>query len=101
MPRPGRFTSGKDLVPIVQEAGWAPGPVWTGAENLPPPGFDPQTVQSIASRYTGPQQWNYLVIILSLFIFWNVGTSWSVQDSLTLEKGSQTSTKGWPSYGCC
>ena len=27
---------GKDLVPIVQEAGWAPGPVWTGAENLVP-----------------------------------------------------------------
>ena len=25
---------GKDTVPIVQEAGWAPGPVWTGAENL-------------------------------------------------------------------
>ena len=25
---------GKDPVPIVQEAGWAPGPVWTGAENL-------------------------------------------------------------------
>ena len=33
MPRP-LFTSGKDLVPIVQEAGWAPGPVWTDAENL-------------------------------------------------------------------
>ena len=33
-PRPGRFTPGKDPVPIVQEAGWAPGPVWTGAENL-------------------------------------------------------------------
>jgi len=33
MPRP-LFTPGKDLVPIVQEAGWAPGPVWTGAENL-------------------------------------------------------------------
>jgi len=28
------FTPGKDKVPIVQEAGWAPGPVWTGAENL-------------------------------------------------------------------
>jgi len=26
----------KDLVPIVQEAGWASGPVWTGAENLAP-----------------------------------------------------------------
>ena len=34
-PRP-LFTSGKDQVPIVQEAGWAPGPVWTGAENLAP-----------------------------------------------------------------
>jgi hypothetical protein len=27
-------TPGKDPVPIVQEAGWDPGPVWTGAENL-------------------------------------------------------------------
>ena len=33
-PRPGRFTPGKDPVPIVQEAGWDPEPVWTGAENL-------------------------------------------------------------------
>ena len=32
-PRP-LFISGKDSVPIVQEAGWAPGPGWTGAENL-------------------------------------------------------------------
>ena len=32
--RPGLFTPGKDPVPIVQEAGWAPGPVWTGGENL-------------------------------------------------------------------
>jgi len=36
-PRPGRFTPRKDPpVPIVQEAGWAPGPVWTDAENLAP-----------------------------------------------------------------
>jgi hypothetical protein len=33
-PRAGRFTPGSDPVPIVQEAGWAPGPVWMGAENL-------------------------------------------------------------------
>ena len=53
MPRSGRFTPRKDPVPIVQEAGWSPGPVWTGAENLaPPPGFDPRTVQPVASRYT-------------------------------------------------
>jgi hypothetical protein len=25
-----------DPVPIVYEAEWAPGPVWTGAENLAP-----------------------------------------------------------------
>ena len=31
------ITLGKDPVPIVQEAGWASGPVWTGAENLNPP----------------------------------------------------------------
>ena len=30
------FNPGKVPVPIVQEAGWAPGPVWTGAENLAP-----------------------------------------------------------------
>jgi hypothetical protein len=29
----------KDPVPIVQEAGWAPGPFWTGAENLGPMGI--------------------------------------------------------------
>jgi hypothetical protein len=32
-PRP-LFTAGKDPVSTVQEAGWAPGPVWTGTENL-------------------------------------------------------------------
>jgi len=37
-PRP-LFTSGKDPVSIVQEALWAPGPVWTGAENLAPTGI--------------------------------------------------------------
>jgi hypothetical protein len=29
----------KDPVPIIQEAGWAPGPVRTGAENLAPTGI--------------------------------------------------------------
>ena len=38
-PRPGHFTHGKEPVPIVWEAGWAPGPVWTGAENLAPIGI--------------------------------------------------------------
>jgi len=33
-PRP-HFTAGKDPVPILQEAGWAPGPVWTGGKPSP------------------------------------------------------------------
>ena len=33
-PQP-HFTPGKDPVPILQEAGWAPGPVWTGGKSRP------------------------------------------------------------------
>ena len=33
-PRP-HFTPGKDPVPILQEAGWAPGPAWTGGKSRP------------------------------------------------------------------
>jgi len=36
---PASLPPGKDPVLIVQEAGWAPGPVWTGAENLAPTGI--------------------------------------------------------------
>ena len=31
---PAILPPGKDFVPVVQEAGWAPGPVWTGEEIL-------------------------------------------------------------------
>ena len=34
MPWP-HFTPGKDPVPILQETGWAPGPVWTGGKSHP------------------------------------------------------------------
>jgi hypothetical protein len=33
------FSRERDPVNIVQEAGWAPRPVWTGAENLAPTGI--------------------------------------------------------------
>ena len=33
-PRP-HFTPGKDPAPILQEAGWAPGPVWKGGKSRP------------------------------------------------------------------
>ena len=45
-PRP-YFTPGKDPVPIVQEAGWAPAPVWTGGKSRPT-GIRSRTVQPVA-----------------------------------------------------
>ena len=33
-PLPGSFTTVKNSVTLVQEDGWAAGPVWTGTENL-------------------------------------------------------------------
>jgi hypothetical protein len=50
-PRP-LSTSEEDPVPIVQEAGWTPEPVWTGAENLALTEIRYRTVQPVASRYT-------------------------------------------------
>ena len=54
------FTPGKDPVPIVQEAGWAPEPAWTGAENLDPTGIRspdrPARSQSLYRlSYPGPR----------------------------------------------
>ena len=48
-PLPGRFTPEKDPVLTVKEAS---DPVWTGAENLARPEFDPRTVQPVVSLYT-------------------------------------------------
>ena len=50
-PRP-LFTPGKDPVPIVIRLGGPQGRSEQVREILPPPGFDPRTVQAVASRYT-------------------------------------------------
>jgi len=36
MPFFGCFSPRSDLIPTLQEAGWTPGLVWMGAENLGP-----------------------------------------------------------------
>jgi hypothetical protein len=59
MPRP-LFTPGKDPISTVQEAGWAPRPVWTVAANLAPTGIRspdrPSSNQSLYRlSYSGPQ----------------------------------------------
>ena len=50
-PRPSRFSAIKHTVPIVQEAGWDPGPVWTGAKKSLPHRLsnpDPSSPQRVA-----------------------------------------------------
>jgi len=74
--RPGRsLPRGKDPVPIVQEAGWAPGPFWTGAENLAPTGIRsldrPARSQSLY-RLSYPALWHCAYFI----IFWICSVRW-------------------------
>jgi len=39
------------MVPILQEAVWAPRPVWTGGK-CRPPGIRPRTIQPVVIHYT-------------------------------------------------
>jgi hypothetical protein len=52
MPKPGHFIPGKRPYTIVDESGWASGPVWADAENL-----NSRTLQPVASHYT-----NYAIL---------------------------------------
>jgi rRNA maturation protein Nop10 len=51
-PRPGRFTPGKDPLPMYMRLGGPQGRCGRVRKISRPPGFDPRTVQSLASRYT-------------------------------------------------
>jgi hypothetical protein len=56
-------TPGKDPVPIVQEAVWAPGPVWTGAENLTLIGIrspDHPALSQSLYRLSYPAHWSII-----------------------------------------
>jgi hypothetical protein len=51
-PRPGRFTSGKETQhPVYKKLGGAQGLSERMQKFSPLPGFDPRTVQPVASRY--------------------------------------------------
>ena len=65
------YPPGKDPVPIVQEAGWALGPVWTGAENLAPTGIRspdrPARSQSLY-RLSYPAHVNKIGLLQMIFL---------------------------------
>ena len=67
-PRP-HFTPGKDPVPILQEAGWAPGPVWTGGKSRPHrdsiPDRPARSSVAIPTELQGPHTRGHTVGIMS------------------------------------
>ena len=74
-PRP-HFTPGKDPVPILQEAGWIPGPVWTGGKSRPHwysspdrPGF----LGCLYENYWGDPGVDGRIILRLIFRKWDVG----------------------------
>ena len=47
---------GRDPIPILQEAGWAPGPIWTGADNLALTGIrSPDHPAAIPTKLSRPK----------------------------------------------
>ena len=58
------FTPVKDPVPILQEAGWAPGPVWTGGKSRPHrdsiPGRPARSSVAIPTELPGPPTSSHL-----------------------------------------
>ena len=64
---PAASTPGKDPVPIVHEAGWAPGPAGR-AENLVSTGIRSRTVQPVVSRYI---DWATRPTIIQIYIIYN------------------------------
>ena len=68
------FTPGKDPVPIVQEAGWAPGPVSTGAGNLASqrdstPDRPARSQSLYLLRYLAHYTYIYMCVCIYIYIY--------------------------------
>ena len=63
------FTPGKDPVPILQEAGWAPGLVWMGGKSRPHRDSIPDRPARSQPLYrlSYPAHINYIVFNINLF----------------------------------
>ena len=69
------FTPGKDPVPILQEAGWASGPVWKGGKSRPHRDSIPDRPADSQSLYrlSYPAHILLLYIIITIFIITVIG----------------------------
>jgi len=86
MPRP-HFTPGKDPVPILQEAGWAPVPVWTGGKSRPHRDFFFYSISDHSARSQSLYRLSYpattLCVVKSTrkqhYAMWIMGSSCTLQ----------------------
>jgi len=74
-PRP-HFTPGKDPVPILQEAGWTPGPVWTGGKSRPHRDSTPDRPARSQSLYRLTYT-AHIYIYIYIYIYTYLLTAWS------------------------
>jgi len=89
--RPGRTSPfGNDPVPILQEAGWAPGPVWTGGKSRPHRDSIPD--RQARSSVTIPTE---LPDPLIRCIRWGWGFSPTPRPPLPQERPGTHFTGGW------
>jgi hypothetical protein len=66
------LSQGQSLATLVEEAGWAPGPVWRfwrRENSLPTLGFEPCNIQPVASCYTSCYPGS---ITVQSMVFWRL-----------------------------
>jgi len=70
------YTPGKEPVPILQGAGWAPGPVWTGGKSRPHRDSIPNRPACTQSlhRQSYPAHYIYIYIYIYVFMCVNIYT---------------------------
>jgi len=91
------FTPGKDPVPILQEAGWAPEPVWTGGKSRPHRDSitDLQPVAQSLYRLSCPAHNYYHIAIIIIIIIITIKYVRNIYRQLDNEDGKFL----WPSRG--
>jgi len=75
------FTPGKDPVPILQEAGWAPGSVWTGGKSRPHRDSIPGRPARSQSLYQLSHPAHIIIIIIIIIISFMQGICTYIPDT--------------------
>jgi len=64
-----QFTPGKEQVPILQEAEWTPGPVWTGGKSRPHRNSNPNLPACSQSLYRLSYRAHYMCLCVCVCIY--------------------------------